>query len=298
MIEFEKRFSDYVRLINDAAKEYVSSASFEGRESEGLKVMLEAMAYSLNNGGKRIRPMLTLEFCRVCGGNFMKAVPLALAAEMIHTYSLIHDDLPCMDNDDFRRGKPSCHKVYGEEFALLAGDALQPLAFSAIALAPLKAEQNVKAAAVLAEYCGINGMVGGQTIDLNSENKSISIETLQKMHKLKTGALIKAACVLGCIAAENYAMIECAEKYAEAVGYAFQIRDDILDVIGDADKFGKPIGSDADNGKTTYVSAYGLERSQQMVDEYTDSAIAALSVFGEEANGLRELAKMLACREK
>ena len=258
----------------------------------------DAMQYSLRAGGKRIRPALTLEFCKVCGGLEMLALNYACALEMIHTYSLIHDDLPCMDNDDFRRGKPSCHKVYGEEFALLAGDALQPLAFSAIALAPLKAEQNVKAAAVLAEYCGINGMVGGQTIDLNSENKSISIETLQKMHKLKTGALITAACVLGCIAAENYAMIECAEKYAEAVGYAFQIRDDILDVIGDADKFGKPIGSDADNGKTTYVSAYGLERSQQMVDEYTDSAIAALSVFGEEANGLRELAKMLACREK
>ncbi len=258
----------------------------------------DAMQYSLRAGGKRIRPALTLEFCKVCGGLESLAINYACALEMIHTYSLIHDDLPCMDNDDYRRGKPSCHKVYGEEFALLAGDALQPLAFNAIALAPLKAEQNVKAVAVLAEYCGINGMVGGQVIDLNSEDKSVSVDTLQLMHKLKTGALIKAACVLGCIAADNYGMVKYAEQYAESVGYAFQIRDDILDVIGDEEKFGKPIGSDADNGKTTYVTVYGLERAQKMVDEYTKSAIDALSVFGDEADGLRELATMLVSREK
>lgn len=257
----------------------------------------DAMLYSLKAGGKRIRPALTLEFCKVCGGLVPLALNYACALEMIHTYSLIHDDLPCMDDDDIRRGKPSCHRVYGEEFALLAGDALQPLAFSAIALAPLKPEQNVKAAAVLAEYCGINGMVGGQAVDLNSEGKPVRSNTLDLMHKLKTGALIKAACILGCISAQRYEMIQVAEQYAECIGYAFQIRDDILDVIGDESKFGKPIGSDAENGKATFVSVYGLERAQEMVAEYTERAILALSDFGSEADGLRELAKMLSVRE-
>ncbi len=260
-------------------------------------IVANAMKYSLQAGGKRLRPVLTLEFCRICGGLVPLALNYASAIEMIHTYSLIHDDLPCMDNDDFRRGKLSCHKVYGEEFALLAGDALQPLAFSAVALAPLKAEQNVRAVAVLAQYCGVNGMVGGQTVDLNSEGKSISIETLTLMHRLKTGALIKAACVMGCISAERYDLIQNAEQYAEAIGYAFQIRDDILDVIGDENKFGKPIGSDAENEKTTFVTLYGIDKAQRLVEEYTDSAIAALEVFGTEAEGLRELAKMLAIRE-
>ncbi len=267
------------------------------KAAEGYQNVRQAMQYSLKAGGKRIRPALTLEFCKVCGVPEQAALSYACALEMIHTYSLIHDDLPCMDDDDFRRGKPSCHKVYGEAFALLAGDALQPLAFSVIANAPLKAEQNVKAAAVLADCCGINGMVGGQVIDLNSEGKSVAINTLQLMHKLKTGALIKAACVLGCIAAESYEMIPYAEQYAESVGYAFQIRDDILDVIGDAEKFGKPIGSDADNGKTTYATAYGLEKAQQLVDGYTATAIEALEKFGKSADGLRELATMLATRE-
>ncbi len=258
----------------------------------------DAIQYSLRAGGKRIRPALTLEFCKVCGGLELLALNYASALEMIHTYSLIHDDLPCMDNDDFRRGKPSCHKAFGEEFALLAGDALQPLAFSAIALAPLKPEQNVKAMAVLAEYCGLNGMVGGQTLDLNSEGKDISVDTLTLMHKLKTGALIKAACVLGCIAAENYSMIEYAEQYAESIGYAFQIRDDILDVIGNESEFGKPIGSDAEQGKTTFVTVYGIGEAQRLVSEYTNIAIASLEVFGDAADGLRELALFLATREK
>ncbi len=258
----------------------------------------EAIHYSLKAGGKRIRPALTLEFCSVYGGLPTLALNYACALEMIHTYSLIHDDLPCMDNDDYRRGKPSCHKVYGEDIALLAGDALQALAFSSIASAPFTAEQNMKATVVLAEYCGLNGMVGGQTVDLNSEGKAISIDTLELMHNKKTVALIKAACLLGCIAAERYEIFESVERYAEGIGYAFQIRDDILDVIGDQNKFGKPIGSDADNGKTTYVTVYGLQKAQQMVCEYTESAIDALSDLGSEADGLRELAKMLATREK
>lgn len=283
--------TDYSELIEQSLERLVPPADPQ------YSNVRDAVMYSLKAGGKRLRPALVLEFCKVCGGLVPLAVNYACAVEMIHTYSLIHDDLPCMDNDDFRRGKPSCHKAYGEEFALLAGDALQPLAFSAIALSPLSPSQNVKAVAVLSQYCGINGMIGGQAIDLLSENKAISTDTLNQMDKLKTGALIKAACVLGCISAEKYDVIPAAEQYAEAIGYAFQIRDDILDVIGNEDNFGKPIGSDAENGKTTFVTAFGLEKAQQMVLEYTEQAVAALESLGEAADGLRDLAKMLSTRE-
>ncbi len=256
----------------------------------------DAINYSVAAGGKRIRPFLTLEFCKACGGFEQLAVNYACAVEFIHTYSLIHDDLPCMDNDDMRRGKPSCHKAFGEDIALLAGDALQPLAFSALALAPLPDKQNVRAIAVLAEYCGINGMVGGQTVDLNCEGKPTSAEDVELMHNLKTGALIKAACVLGCIAAGAYDMISVAEEYAFAIGKAFQIRDDILDVTGKEDLLGKPIGSDSQNNKNTFVTLYGMERALSEVDALTQRAIDALEPFGEKANGLKSLALYLANR--
>lgn len=256
----------------------------------------EAVAYSVSAGGKRLRPALTMEFCKVCGGFEQLAVNYACAVEFIHTYSLIHDDLPCLDNDDMRRGKPSCHKVYGEDIALLAGDALQPLAFSAVALAPLSDKQNVRAAAVLAEYCGINGMVGGQTVDINSENGSADLNDVELMHNLKTGALIKAACVLGCIAAEAYDKIPIAEQYANAIGKAFQIRDDILDVTGTSAELGKPVGSDAEQNKTTYVTLNGLEKAERDVLELTHIAIEAIKPFGENAKRLEELALFLANR--
>ncbi len=258
----------------------------------------EAMSYSVAAGGKRLRPALTMEFCRACGGFEQLAVNYACAVEFIHTYSLIHDDLPCLDNDDIRRGKPSCHKVYGEDIALLAGDALQPLAFSAVALAPLSDKQNVRAAAVLAEYCGINGMVGGQTVDINCENKSADGTDIELMHNLKTGALIKAACVLGCIAAEAYDKIPVAEKYAMAIGKAFQIKDDILDVEGDADTLGKPIGSDKAQNKNTYVTLYGIEQAKKDVELLTNQAIEALEPLGNEGNRLKELALYLLNRNK
>jgi len=257
----------------------------------------EAMSYSVSAGGKRLRPALTMEFCRVCGGFEQLAVNYACAVEFIHTYSLIHDDLPCLDNDDLRRGKPSCHKVYGEDIALLAGDALQPLAFSAIALAPLKDKQNVRAAAILAEYCGINGMVGGQTVDINSESRVADFQDIELMHSLKTGALIKAACVLGCIAAEAYDKIPIAEAYANAIGKAFQIRDDILDVVGNEQQLGKPIGSDAQQNKTTYVTLYGVEQAEKDVELLTQQAIDALEPLGEAGNRLKELALYLSDRK-
>ena len=299
MIEFEKRFSDYVRLINDAAKEYVSSASFEGRESEGLKVMLEAMAYSLNNGGKRIRPMLTLEFCRVCGGDFMKAVPLALAAEMIHTYSLIHDDLPCMDNDDMRRGKPSSHKAFGEANALLAGDSLLTFAFeTALSAHEIDDRKRCAAALELAKAAGCSGMIAGQVMDLANEAKSVSVDEIKATDRLKTGEMIRVSALLGCIVAgADEKKIKAAEKYCENIGLAFQIVDDILDVTSDEATLGKPIGSDSENEKSTYVSLLGLEESARYARELTERAKSALDIFGCEGEFLSELADKLSNRK-
>lgn len=256
----------------------------------------EAMNYSLSAGGKRIRPALVLGFCEACGGNPESAVNFACALEMIHTYSLIHDDLPCMDNDDYRRGKPSCHKAFGESIALLAGDALQSLAFNIISSADLPADRIVNAVKYMSDLCGINGMVGGQTVDLNSEGQRIDTDTVMLMDKLKTGALIKAGCVLGCISAGAYNMIECAEKYAEYIGLSFQIKDDILDVTGDQSKLGKPIGSDAENNKSTYVSIFGLEKAEKMVADYTNAAVSALEPLGKGSAQLCELAEYLAVR--
>ena len=296
MIEFENRFSDYVRLINDAAKKYVSSASFEERESEGLKVMLEAMAYSLNNGGKRIRPMLTLEFCRVCGGDYMKAVPLALAAEMIHTYSLIHDDLPCMDNDDMRRGKPSSHKAFGEANALLAGDSLLTFAFETALSAPeIDDRKRCAAALELAKAAGCSGMIAGQVMDLANEAKSVSVDEIKATDRLKTGEMIRVSALLGCIVAgADEEKIKAAEKYCENIGLAFQIVDDILD---DEATLGKPIGSDSENEKSTYVSLLGLEESARYAHELTERAKSALDIFGCEGEFLSELADKLSNRK-
>ncbi|MBR6634942.1 MAG: polyprenyl synthetase family protein, partial [Clostridia bacterium] len=189
------------------------------------------MLYSLKNGGKRVRPMLVLEFCRVCGGDVQAALPFACAVEMIHTYSLIHDDLPCMDDDDFRRGMPSCHKQYGEATALLAGDGLLTLAFSVLSKAALSAERKIEAVKVLADCAGHLGMIGGQTMDLAHEGQKITLDQLRKTDALKTGRLIRCACALGCIAAgADEEMHKAAEKYADSIGLAFQIVDDLLDI--------------------------------------------------------------------
>ena len=280
----------YTKLIEDSLAELLPATD------ERYGNLREAMNYSLSAGGKRIRPALVLGFCEACGGNPESAINFACALEMIHTYSLIHDDLPCMDDDDFRRGKPSCHKVFGESIALLAGDALQSLAFNLISTADLPADRIVSAVKYMSELCGINGMVGGQTVDLNSEGKKIDKDTVMLMDKLKTSALIKAGCVLGCISAGAYNMIECAEKYAEYIGLSFQIKDDVLDVTGDQNKLGKPIGSDAENDKSTYVSLFGLEKAEKMVADYTDDAVKALEPLGENSAQLCELAKYLAVR--
>ena len=215
------------------------------------------MRYSLLAGGKRIRPILTLEFCRVCGGDMEKALPFAAAIEMVHTYSLIHDDLPCMDNDDYRRGRLTNHKVFGEANAVLAGDALLTAAFGSLAKAELPADRICKAVALLSKRAGECGMVGGQVLDLAGEQLVLTEEEIYNVHRLKTGALISAACQLGVIAAGGtQEQLDAADRYAEALGLAFQTRDDMLDVLGDSGKMGKATGMD--ENKNTFVRLYGV----------------------------------------
>ena len=257
----------------------------------------EAMRYSLLAGGKRVRPVLTCAFAELFGGEWEKAVPLGCALELIHTYSLIHDDLPCMDDDDLRRGKPTCHKVYGETLAVLAGDALQPEASAFLAAAEgLSAQQRIDAVAVLARAAGGDGMVAGQVLDL--DGKCRSREQVELLHSLKTGAMIAAAAELGCVAANAAPeQRQAARDYAREVGLAFQIRDDMLDVIADQTEFGKPIGSDREEGKTTFVDLIGLDGCEREVAACTGRAKAALSDF--PGNGfLLELADQLAERRK
>lgn len=299
MIDFDVTFKNYVDLINEAADKYVSEAAFASRESSGLSKMLEAMAYSLKNGGKRIRPMLTLEFCRACGADFKKAIPFALGVEMIHTYSLIHDDLPCMDDDDMRRGKKSNHIVFGEANALLAGDGLLTLAFETVLSAPdVSGEAKAKAGLELAKAAGCSGMIAGQVMDLTNEGKAAPLEDIRETDRLKTGELIKVSAVLGCIAAgADEAKIKAAEKYCENIGLAFQIVDDILDVTSDAETLGKPIGSDGENEKSTYVSLLGLEKSAAFAEELTNQAKEALAIFGSEGEFLVQLADKLLNRK-
>lgn len=280
---------DYTALVN---------AELEKAFPENGGIVCDAMRYSLQNGGKRIRPVLALEFCRVCGGDIHSALPFACAVEMIHTYSLIHDDLPCMDDDGLRRGKPSCHVRYGEAFALLAGDALLTLAFKKLMTAPLPPERRAEACLLLSDAAGYSGMVGGQELDLLNEGKKVTAEALRETDALKTGELIRAACLLGCIAAgADQKQREAAAIYAENIGLAFQITDDILDVTGSTETLGKPAGSDEENGKSTYVSLLGLEKSKELAAELTQRAVASLYVFGAEGGFLSELAYALIQRK-
>ncbi|MBR7007954.1 MAG: polyprenyl synthetase family protein [Ruminococcus sp.] len=265
-------------------------------------IVCQAMEYSLMAGGKRLRPVLCLEFYRMCGGEDIgKILDVACSIELIHTFSLIHDDLPCMDNDDFRRGKPSCHKAFPENIALLAGDALNTLAFEVISQAALEerisAQTAVMLISVLSKSVGTQGMIGGQVIDLMCEGKEIDIETLNTLQSYKTGALIEAACVMGVILAGKYEMIPKAAEYASALGRAFQIVDDLLDVNGTFEELGKPIGSDSEQGKSTYVSVLGENRSKQIAAQLTMQALGHLSKF-ENNQFLSELTDDLLTRKK
>ena len=245
---------------------------------EPQKLLFDAMNYSLQAGGKRLRPVMAFEFCRMCGADWRNAAPLAAAVEMIHTYSLIHDDLPCMDNDDFRRGKPTNHKVYGEAMAVLAGDALLTDAFCVAATAKLQGTAMADAIGILSECAGSLGMVGGQMLDILSEDRQLTEQEVLDIQSRKTGALIRAACALGALAGgANEQQYDAACRFAAALGLAFQIRDDMLDVIGTQEEMGKGVGTD--EKKNTFVRLYGLDRCEELVQRYTDIAIDALGTF-------------------
>lgn len=262
-----------------------------------------AMAYACEAGGKRLRPVLVLAFCRLCGGTREAALPFACAMEMIHSYSLVHDDLPCMDNSPLRRGKPSVHAAFGEDMALLAGDALLGRAFETM-LNPAHTGDVPPAAAMaaaftLAEAAGIEGMVGGQTIDLESEGREIGLPVLEALQEGKTAALLTASCRMGAqLAGASSALADAAAAYGRELGLCFQIVDDILDVTSTAEQMGKPVGSDEENRKTTYISLLGLAEARRLAEERTAAAIRALAPFGEAAEELRALAGALLRREK
>jgi len=293
-------FEEQLKLCAKKTDEYLERC-YSDNESD-LSLIYEAEKYSLLSGGKRIRAYLVFEFCKILGGTEEQAANFACAVEMVHAYSLIHDDLPCMDNDDYRRGKLTNHKVYGEAIAVLAGDALLTKAFETVAgneLVPC--EHRVNAVRLLARLAGDRGMVGGQVLDINAEEKSEStLPELQRIHSLKTGAMIKASVLLGCLAAgkdiNEYLWYDAA-KYAEKIGMAFQIVDDVLDVIGDSAILGKKIGSDADNCKLTYMSFYTVEEALGLARKLTDEAIEIISRYSNTEN-LVNLAKYLLERKK
>ncbi len=270
MCAFRLRYDTY----RGAVEEYLGGLFASDKPYGRLQ---EAMRYSLMAGGKRVRPVMALAFCDLMGGEWRRAIPFGCALELVHTYSLIHDDLPCMDDDDLRRGKPTCHKVYGEAMAVLAGDALQAEAFRLAATAPgVSDRQRAEAALVLSRAAGADGMVAGQTLDLLGLGRSRG--ELELLHSLKTGAMIQGAAELGCVAAgADSRRREQAAEYARHIGLAFQVRDDILDVVADQQELGKTVGSDRRDGKTTFVDLLGLEDCEALVAQETARAKAAIS---------------------
>lgn len=284
--------NEYKEKIDAALEEYFKLSKDWPQAGLG-----EAMRYSLLAGGKRIRPMLVLEFCRISGGDMEKALPVACAVEMLHTYSLIHDDLPCMDNDDLRRGRPTNHVVYGECTAVLAGDTLQAEAFGTILRAQLPAERRAKCAEILAGAVGIDGMCAGQYLDMSWEGRALTEQELTEINSRKTGALLVAACQMGVAAAGgSQLMMDTAGHFGAALGMAFQIRDDMLDVLSTAEELGKPIGSDAQENKNTYMVLMGRQGCEETIDRLTSFAKKILKEAFDDTSFLSELADSLACR--
>ena len=286
----EMRTAEYKAYIENFLSQW-----YERFHDMPQKSLFDAMEYSLLAGGKRLRPVFAFEFCRLCGREWQAAAPFAAAVEMIHTYSLIHDDLPSMDNDDFRRGRPTNHKVYGEAMAILAGDALLTDAFAVASTAQLPDPGDMAfAIGMLSECAGSLGMVGGQVLDILAEERECTEEDVLAIQDRKTGALINAACVLGAIAGgANEDQLQAAAKFAAGLGLAFQIRDDMLDVIGTKEEMGKGVGTDG--AKNTFVRLYGLEKCEELVQKYTDYAIEALEVF-EDTDYLKQIALALTSR--
>lgn len=264
-------------------------------------VIAEGMRYSVLNGGKRLRPILLLMVLELFNKKIDLGLPIAVAIEMIHSYSLVHDDLPALDNDDYRRGKLTTHKKFGEAEAILIGDALLTHSFSVVAdeTRDISSDKIVKIIGMISRYAGISGMIGGQIIDLESEKKKVSLETLKYIHENKTGKLIKLPIEIGAIISdateEEYKALE---RYANGIGLAFQIKDDILDIEGDFEKIGKPIGSDLELEKTTYPSIFGIEKSKEILNEVISDAKRSLNIFSKEKVQIfLELADYIGIRE-
>ena len=267
--QFLKQYEQYKSYIDDRLNILIEDIN----DSQVVK----AMKYSLNIGGKRIRPIFVLAFCDLCGGSIDEALDIACAIEMIHTYSLIHDDLPCMDDDNLRRGKPSCHVKFGQATALLAGDALLTLAFDIVSNSKIKDSDKIKIIKILSKAAGYRGMILGQDLDINSDDE-LDLKTLNKIHNLKTGKLIKASVVTGCVISNSSEIeIEAAQLYGKKVGLAFQIKDDILDIIGNEEVVGKPVFSDKNNKKITYVNLIGIKNCEKKVNELSTEAINILN---------------------
>ena len=285
-------------LLTNAYREYIEeylADIYSKFKDLPQKQLFDAMEYSLLAGGKRLRPIFLFDFCRMCGGDWHDAAPFAAAVEMIHTYSLIHDDLPAMDNDDFRRGRPTNHKVYGEAMAILAGDALLTDAFMVASTAQLTDHKDMATAiGLLAECAGSMGMVGGQVLDIQAEERECTVREVLDIQNRKTGRLISAACALGAIAGgATEEQFDAACQFAAGLGLAFQIRDDMLDVIGTQEEMGKGVGTDSK--KNTFVRLYGLEKCEELVEKYTNYAIQALDAF-ENTEYMISLAKSLTDR--
>ena len=280
---------DYKQMVENRIEELFPEADCSYNE------VIKAARYSLLNGGKRIRPVIMMEFCKLCGGKPEDALDFAVALEMIHTYSLIHDDLPCMDNDDMRRGKPSCHKAFGEDIALLSGDALLTEAFFVASNARVSAEKRLNAISFLSTNAGVHGMIGGQVLDLSFEENKPDAAALQDMYMRKTGALLIAAASIGCISAGKYDQetLKSAAKYGYNLGLAFQIVDDILDVTANEEVLGKSVGSDDKNNKTTFVSLYGLSEAFAIAAQLSNSALDALDEIGGDTEALYEITNYL-----
>jgi len=293
-METKMTAEEYRQKIDKALEEY-----FRLPDSLPYSGLSDAMRYSLLAGGKRIRPMLVLEFCRIAGGDVDKAMPVACGIEMLHTYSLIHDDLPCMDNDELRRGRPTNHVVYGECTATLAGDTLQAEAFGTVLRAELPAERRAECARILADAVGLDGMCGGQYLDMLWEGRNLTEQELTEINSRKTGALLVAACQMGVAAAGgSQHMLECAGHFGAALGMAFQIRDDMLDELSTVEMLGKPIGSDRQENKHTYMALMGREGCEKAVTELTQFAKQILGEAFDDTAFLCRLADALSVREK
>ncbi len=292
-IDFENRLKAVAFEFEEYFKNYFKFDDVD------LSAVGDAMCYSAQSGGKRIRPFIVVEVCRMLGGDIKKALVLASALECVHTYSLIHDDLPCMDNDDFRRGRPTCHMAYGEEYALLAGDALLTYAFEIIVKAQELCDgEKAEAVRLLSSLAGLYGMVGGQTIDLKSEGKQISMDKLIKLHSLKTGALMRCAALMGALAAgADEKQRTSVDEYAKSIGLAFQIADDILDVSANEAELGKPVGSDADNKKVTFITFMSCEEAYKYAKELVTKACAHIEEY-ENSDVLTALATYIIDRRK